>query len=150
MRPQLKPDFTVRDYVSNLLTKFETSTLFLWQMSPDFTSIEGFMNNLSEMCMPYPRFQGDECDHNSNLILWLGTVRNLLAKFETSTLFLWQMSPDFTSIQGFMNNLSETCMPYPRFQGDECDHNSNLILWLGTMSGTYWQSLRLLLCFFGK
>ncbi len=55
-------------------------------------------------------------------------IKKLLAKFETSCYFLWQIRSDFRSILGSRRNVSEMGMPSPRLLGDERDQNSNFVI----------------------
>ncbi len=77
-------------------------------------------------------------------------LRKLLAKFETCSFFPWKIRSDFRSILGSRRNVSEMEMPSPRLLGDERDQNSNFVLRLGTVQGSYCPSLRPVATFLGK
>ncbi len=55
-------------------------------------------------------------------------TRKLLAKFQTSSYFPWQIRSDFRSILASRRNVPEMDPPSPCLLGDECDQNSNFVV----------------------
>ncbi len=54
-------------------------------------------------------------------------TRKLLAKFEGSSLFPWEMRSDFVSILGSRRNIPEMDPPSHCLHGDERDQDSNFV-----------------------
>ncbi len=52
-----------------------------------------------------------------------GHTRNLLVKFDTSSIFPWEMGLEFTSRFGVGRNVYEKGTPTPRRQGNKLDQN---------------------------